>query len=87
MSDPVGTEPPAHTPVMIAEVVSYLGDRRIVIDMTLGAGRTCRGAAACGRDVVIGVDRDPAALALARERLAAFGDRVRYVAGPLLRGG
>ena len=79
MSDPVGTDPPAHTPVMTAEVVSYLGDRRTVIDMTLGAGGHAEALLRAGVALVIGVDRDPAALSLARERLAAFGDRVRYV--------
>jgi 16S rRNA (cytosine1402-N4)-methyltransferase len=79
VSNPVDTEPPAHTPVMTAEVVSYLGDRRTVIDMTLGAGGHAEALLRAGVALVIGVDRDPTALSLARERMAAFGDRVRYV--------
>jgi 16S rRNA (cytosine1402-N4)-methyltransferase len=80
VSDPVDTVPPAHTPVMTAEVVSYLGDRRTVIDMTLGAGGHAEALLRAGVARVIGVDRDPSALSLAQERLAAFGDRVRFVA-------
>jgi 16S rRNA (cytosine1402-N4)-methyltransferase len=71
---------PPHTPVMVDEVVGFLGGRGVVLDLTLGAGGHAAALLEAGVRVVIGVDRDPAALALARERLATYGDRVRYVA-------
>ena len=64
---------------MAAEVVNYLGASRTVIDMTLGAGGHAEALLRAGVRQVIGVDRDPSALSLARERLAEFGDRVRFV--------
>jgi 16S rRNA (cytosine1402-N4)-methyltransferase len=73
-------ERPPHIPVMVDEVVGFLGDRGVVLDLTLGAGGHAAALLEAGVDAVIGVDRDPAALELARERLASYGDRVRYVA-------
>ncbi|WP_425453847.1 16S rRNA (cytosine(1402)-N(4))-methyltransferase RsmH [Corynebacterium alimapuense] len=72
-----------HVPVLrnrvtelLAPAVLALGDRAVVVDGTLGAGghsehflRTFPEAK------IIGVDRDPAALSDAQERLAPFGDR------------
>jgi 16S rRNA (cytosine1402-N4)-methyltransferase len=54
---------------MVAEVVELLRTAEVVVDMTVGAGV---------HDVV-GVDRDPAALARAEEALAPYGERVRLV--------
>ena len=72
-------EPQPHTPVMVDEVVGFLRDREVVLDLTLGAGGHAAALLRAGVGAVIGVDRDPTALTLARERLADFGDRVRYV--------
>ncbi|MET0800478.1 MAG: 16S rRNA (cytosine(1402)-N(4))-methyltransferase RsmH [Actinomycetota bacterium] len=73
----------SHVPVMVAEVVSFLADplagRRRVVDMTLGAGGHAEALLEAGVERVIGVDRDPAALTLAHERLARFGERFRAV--------
>ncbi len=65
-----------HRPVMVAEVIEYLAPEKgkVIVDGTLGAG----GHAAAilerispgGR--LIGIDRDPAALVKARERLGAM---------------
>jgi 16S rRNA (cytosine1402-N4)-methyltransferase len=66
---------------MTAEVVEYLGGRGTVIDMTLGAGGHAEALLRAGVRHVIGVDRDPEALSTARTRLAAFGDRMRFVPG------
>ena len=74
------TEPPPHDPVMVDEVVGFLGDRGVVLDLTLGAGGHAAALLDAGVDAVIGVDRDPAALELARERLTSYGGRVRYIA-------
>jgi 16S rRNA (cytosine1402-N4)-methyltransferase len=65
---------------MAVEVVELLGGRRLVIDMTVGAGGHSAALLDAGVDRVLGVDRDPEALGLARERLAGFGERVRLVA-------
>lgn len=69
----------AHTPVMVDEVVSFLGGRRRVLDMTLGAGGHAEALLRSGAGRVIGVDRDPEAIALATRRLDGFGERFRAV--------
>ena len=68
-----------HVPVLAVEVLDLLrvGPGMTVVDATLGPGGH---AEACLERVgpegrVIGLDRDPAALAHATERLARFGDR------------
>ena len=70
---------PRHLPVMVAEVVDVLRPvpPGVIVDATVGAG----GHAAALLDALpdhtlIGLDRDDEALALARETLARFGDRV-----------
>ena len=68
-----------HDPVMVREVVGFLQGRRTVVDMTLGAGGHAEALLAAGVGRLVGVDRDPAALAIATERLATFGDRFRPV--------
>jgi 16S rRNA (cytosine1402-N4)-methyltransferase len=73
-----------HLPVMVDRSMELLRPRPggVYIDATLGLGghaeRLLRDSAPGGR--VIGLDRDPKALALARERLAAAGDRLVTVA-------
>jgi len=69
-----------HEPVMTAEVVELLGDRRTVVDMTVGSGGHAAALLEAGVSRLVGVDRDPEALALAGGRLSAFGERVRLVA-------
>ena len=69
-----------HEPVMTAEVVELLGDRRTVVDMTVGSGGHAAALLGAGVSRLVGVDRDPEALALAGGRLSAFGERVRLVA-------
>jgi 16S rRNA (cytosine1402-N4)-methyltransferase len=69
-----------HTPVLLEETLYWLDARpgRLIVDGTLGDGghaeaileRTAPG----GR--LVGLDRDPDALRIARERLARFGARV-----------
>jgi 16S rRNA (cytosine1402-N4)-methyltransferase len=73
-----------HLPVMVERTVELLRPRPdgVYLDATLGLGghteRLLEASAPSGR--VIGVDRDPAALALARERLAWAGERLVTVA-------
>ncbi|MCR1781630.1 16S rRNA (cytosine(1402)-N(4))-methyltransferase RsmH [Nocardioides carbamazepini] len=72
---------PRHVPVLLDRVVSLLApalerEGTVLVDCTLGLGghseavlERCPGAR------VIGIDRDPHALAMSRERLAPYGDR------------
>lgn len=69
-----------HEPVMTAEVIEFLGGRRTVVDMTVGSGGHAAALLEAGVSRLVGVDRDPEALALAGGRLSAFGERVRLVA-------
>lgn len=72
-----------HRPVMLEEVSGLIaaGPGAVYIDATVGLGghaeRLAELAGPGGR--VLGLDRDTAALEIARERLARFGDRVTLV--------
>jgi 16S rRNA (cytosine1402-N4)-methyltransferase len=81
-----------HVPVMLAEVVALLApaleapptdsaaEECILVDCTLGLGGHAHALlTACPDAQLIGLDRDPQALALAGERLAEFADRVTLV--------
>src|SRR3954464_7039237 len=70
-----------HEPVMVPEVVELLAPSRggLFVDCTVGLGGHARALLEAGASSVLGFDRDETALALARERLAAFGDRVQLV--------
>jgi 16S rRNA (cytosine1402-N4)-methyltransferase len=77
-----------HVPVMLAEVVALLspaltaaGDQPpVLVDGTLGlAGHAEALLLACPEARLIGLDRDPQALALAAERLAPYADRTTLV--------
>ena len=72
-----------HRPVMLAEVVRVLNPRPggLYVDGTLGAAGHAEAvlAASSPSGRLLGLDRDPRALELARERLAGFGDRVHLV--------
>ncbi|HLB40080.1 MAG TPA: 16S rRNA (cytosine(1402)-N(4))-methyltransferase RsmH, partial [Actinomycetota bacterium] len=68
-----------HDPVMVNEVVRILRDAPVVVDMTVGAGGHAAALLDAGVRDLVGVDRDPAALALAGDRLARFAGRVRLV--------
>jgi 16S rRNA (cytosine1402-N4)-methyltransferase len=64
-----------HEPVLVDEVVRFLGGGGTVIDMTLGAGGHAEALLDAGVERLIGIDRDPDAIELASRRLARFGDR------------
>jgi 16S rRNA (cytosine1402-N4)-methyltransferase len=60
---------------MVAEVVRFLGGRGTVVDMTIGAGGHAEALLESGVERVVGIDRDPVAIELAKERLSRFGPR------------
>jgi len=70
-----------HEPVMTTEVVELLEGRGIVVDATVGAGGHAEALLEADVRQVVGIDRDPDALQVARERLARFGARVRLRRG------
>jgi len=75
----------AHQPVMADQVMELMQPKAggAYVDCTLGAGghaqRMLELSAPDGR--LLGVDRDPAALAMAARRLAPFSDRCTFVHG------
>ncbi len=72
----------AHATVLLAETIDALAirDHGVYVDGTLGgAGHANAILEALPTTRLIGIDRDPMALAAARERLAPYGDRVRLV--------
>jgi 16S rRNA (cytosine1402-N4)-methyltransferase len=73
--------PTLHEPVMVPEVVELLAPARggLFVDCTVGLGGHSRALLEAGASQIVGFDRDEAALALAGERLSAFGDRVALV--------
>jgi 16S rRNA (cytosine1402-N4)-methyltransferase len=73
MSDPAR---PVHVPVLLAPVLAAASGARRVVDATLGDGGHAEALRRSGADL-LGIDRDPAALAVSRARLG--DDRVRYV--------
>ena len=68
-----------HEPVMVDEVLRFLGQASTVMDMTLGAGGHAEALLASGVERVVGLDRDPVAIELATARLARFGERFAAV--------
>lgn len=72
----------AHKPVLLDEVLEALRTHEggLFVDCTLGLGGHTEAILDSSPDAqVIGIDRDPIALEVARQRLARFGDRVRLV--------
>jgi 16S rRNA (cytosine1402-N4)-methyltransferase len=82
-----------HIPVMLEEIVALLAPALeaptpeptrekdcVLVDCTLGLGGHAQALLrACPQAQLIGMDRDPQALALAAERLAEFADRITLV--------
>ena len=66
---------------MVAEVLEQLAPSRggVYVDCTVGLGGHARALLDAGASRLIGLDRDPAALALAGETLSGYGDRVELV--------
>ena len=73
-----------HLPVLLAESIAWLDVARggLFVDATLGLGGHAEGILEANASTrVLGIDRDPRALAIARERLARFGGRFEGVEG------
>lgn len=73
-----------HVPVLLREVLEALRPERggVYVDATLGLGGHAEAILASGEGVrLVGIDRDPDALAFSRERLGRFGDRFVAVEG------
>jgi len=69
-----------HEPVLPDEVLGYLAeaDPGVLLDATVGlGGHSARFLERFSEGAVIGIDRDEEALASAKQRLAAYGDRVQ----------
>jgi 16S rRNA (cytosine1402-N4)-methyltransferase len=71
----------AHLPVMTAEALQFLRPERggLFVDCTIGLGGHARALLEAGAARLIGLDRDPDALARARATLAPWADRVELV--------
>lgn len=82
MSEEVTAAGQLHEPVLLAETLEWLRPSQggTFFDCTLGlGGHAAAILAASPATRVIGLDRDPDALKIARQRLAGFGDRFQGV--------
>ena len=70
-----------HAPVMVAEALRWLEPARggVFVDCTLGLGGHSQALLDGGASRVVAIDRDAEAIAMARERLDGYGDRVELV--------
>ena len=75
----------AHTPVLLEATLEFLaprGRRELMVDATMGEGGHSYAFLSRFPDLsVIGVDADPLIQAVARQRLAEFGNRVQFFSG------
>src|SRR6185503_18734057 len=79
---PTRWETSYHAPVLIEEVLRFLGDSRSVLDGTLGGGGHTFAMLERGATVTA-LDRDPEAVAAAGDRLASYmtAGRLRIILG------
>ena len=72
---------PLHEPVMTREALAFLQPAKggVFVDCTVGMGGHARALLDAGARKVIGLDRDPAALAMAASALSSYGDRLELV--------
>ncbi len=70
-----------HLPVMVDEVVRQLQPERggLFVDCTVGLGGHAAALLEAGASRLVGLDRDPEALARATDRLGPWADRVELV--------
>jgi 16S rRNA (cytosine1402-N4)-methyltransferase len=73
---------PPHIPVLLDAILEACAPvEGLWLDGTFGAGGYAKGLLEAGAERVIGVDRDPLALDLARDWAADYGDRLTIVQG------
>ena len=70
-----------HIPILLQPILAHLLPAKRVIDGTLGAGGHSFALLEGGAGELLGLDRDPQALAIAAARLADFGERAHIVHG------
>ena len=74
-----------HTPVLLEQTLEYLAPRgkfELMVDATMGEGGHSYAFLSRFPDLtVVGIDADPSIQAVAKERLAEFGDRVQFYSG------
>jgi 16S rRNA (cytosine1402-N4)-methyltransferase len=72
---------PRHEPVLLREVIDFLRPEKggVFVDCTVGMGGHALALLDAGATRVIGLDRDPAALAAAAETLVGYRERVELV--------
>lgn len=74
-----------HTPIMVKEVLRCLdgAQLKVFFDGTLGAGGHARAILEAHPEIerYIGCDKDPEALAIAREALSPWAGKVEFVHG------
>ncbi len=58
-----------HQPVLVEQILAAAGDARRVVDCTVGGGGHALALLGHGATAVLGIDRDPEAIAAARDRL------------------
>ncbi|SDH77836.1 16S rRNA (cytosine1402-N4)-methyltransferase [Actinokineospora alba] len=79
------TEQPRHVPVLLDRILELFdpalsGRPAVLVDATLGLGGHADALLVAHPELtLVGLDRDPNALAMSRERLARHGDRVHLV--------
>jgi len=83
MSSPLEIDGRPHVPVMLAEVLGALSPRDggIYVDGTFGAGGYARAILSAASCRVIGIDRDPTAIAAGQEMASACGGRLTLIEG------
>jgi 16S rRNA (cytosine1402-N4)-methyltransferase len=72
---------PIHEPVLLEEAIALLDPSRggLFVDCTVGLGGHARAILSGGATRLLGLDRDPSALALAAHTLAPWHERVELV--------
>ncbi len=77
-----------HIPVMMNEMLEYFAGSSIKVffDGTLGAGGHAKAMLEAHPEIemYIGCDRDPMALAIAKENLSAFEHKIKFIHGNFL---
>lgn len=75
----------SHVPVLLAELLHFLrcGSGRLYLDCTLGYGGLAEAIleASAPDGILIGIDRDAAAIEASRQRLAKYEGRIHFVHG------